>query len=76
MYNVILAFPERFDGNHEYNVGDDYPRKGFKPPAGRVDELLNGTNRAGMVYLEAIEPVADKAPDETPEDKPKGKGKK
>lgn len=77
MYEVIQAFPERFDDDHLYNVGDTYPREGFTPPEGRAEELLDGTNRAGQIYLEAMDDK--KPPEETPvvpkEGPPKKKSK-
>lgn len=72
MYEVIEAFPERYDKDYPYKVGDIYPRDGFAPPAGRAEELLNGTNRAGKVYLK---PLAVENPTVT-EEKPKPRKKK
>ena len=65
MYEVILKFSERYDDGHIYSVGDTYPQEGFSPPQGRVEELLDGTNRARKVYLKAIcglekKPAAEK----------------
>ena len=51
MYKVIVQFPERYDGDHLYRVGDAYPREGWEPTAERIAELLDGTNRAKRVYL-------------------------
>lgn len=55
MYEVIRRFQERFDDGREYNVGDEYPRKGFSPPPGRVDALCSGgiseMNANGAVFL-------------------------
>lgn len=36
---VIKPFIEKFDANHNYKVGDEYPRDGFEPPDGRIDAL-------------------------------------
>lgn len=75
MYEVIQAFPERYDEGHEYSIGDTYPREGFTPPDGRVQELLDGTNRARNVYLRAVVDMEDK-PDAPVEDKPRARKKK
>lgn len=63
MYKVIEAFPERYDGDHPYAVGDIYPREGWEPTSDRVKELLDGTNRAGKKYLKeaAGKPTKKKA---------------
>lgn len=66
MYKVILAFPERHDGGHAYAVGSIYPRAGFTPPEGRIKELLDGTNRAGKVYLEEVSEAAPEATETAP----------
>lgn len=66
MYKVILAFPERYDGEHEYAVGSTYPREGFTPPEGRIKELLDGSNRARQVYLEEVVETAAEGAVATP----------
>lgn len=59
MYKVIRRFQERFDRNHDYIVGDDYPRVGFVPPEGREEALCNGgisaMNASGEVFITAAE---------------------
>ena len=40
-YKVIKHFTDMQDGNHAYNVGDEYPRKGVKVLASRYKELAS-----------------------------------
>ena len=54
MYKVILAFYDLNDGNHLYNVGDDYPRKGVKPTKTRLAELASEKNAAGVPLIEEV----------------------
>ncbi len=56
MYTVIKPFKERFDGDHQYAIGDTYPRDGFTPPEGRIDALASGkggpmNKTPGVAYL-------------------------
>lgn len=70
MPKVIRPFPERYDDNYAYVVGDIYPRDGWEPPEGRVKELMDGTNRAGMAFLypEDEKPKKGRKPKETKEE--------
>lgn len=53
---VIKPFIEKFDSNHNYKVGDEYPRDGFEPPNGRIEALQapvkNKYNSIGDQFLE------------------------
>lgn len=44
MYKVIRAFTDLQDGKHVYSIGDEYPRKGYSPSSGRIDELSTAKN--------------------------------
>lgn len=55
MYKVITAFYDVKDGNHLYNVGDKYPRKGAKPSKTRLAELASDKNAAGVPLIEEVE---------------------
>lgn len=53
MYRVIVPFFDLSDNNHKYEVGDEYPRKGYETSAKRVVELASASNRRGIPLIEA-----------------------
>lgn len=55
MFTVITAFYDVKDGNHLYNVGDKYPRKGAKPTKARLAELASDKNAAGVPLIKEVE---------------------
>lgn len=70
MYKVIKAFYDLQDVKEtkngpiytEYKAGDTYPRKGLKPSAERITELLGSDNKQHTPLIEK--------PEEKPEKKP------
>ena len=60
MYKVIKMFTDLQDGNHPYNVGDVYPRKGVTVTAQRFAELSGSQNKQGTPLIREIK-------EETPE---------
>ncbi|MBR1751846.1 MAG: hypothetical protein IJ740_13430 [Ruminococcus sp.] len=82
-YEVIKLFTDLKDNNYLYNVGDTYPREGYKPTNERIDELLGSGNKQGTPLIKArqetaesvTEGIDDKAEGE-PETKPKKTRKK
>lgn len=40
---------------HAYNVGDTYPRKGYKPSEDRIAELAGKDNKQGVPLIQIIE---------------------
>lgn len=65
--------------HHLYHEGDLFPFDGREIQKDRLDSLLNGTNRAGLVLIRAEEdevkaakpaPEPEKAPEKAPEAKP------
>lgn len=66
MYKVIEHFRDLEDGGRYYAVGDTYPVPSAKPTKARIDALLNGTNKNGVVYIEEI---PDSEPEKTPPEK-------
>ena len=58
MYDVIRAFRDTTDNDRLYCVGDVYPARG-KASKKRIEELLNGTNRNGKVYIRVETEPAD-----------------
>lgn len=55
MYKVIKHFTDMQDNNHPYNVGDEYPRKGFSVLQSRLNALASADNRQGCPLIEEVE---------------------
>lgn len=59
-YTVIRPFKDLNDPEqHDYSVGDAFPREGHKPTETFINGLLNGLNSAGSIFIEEV-------PDEKP----------
>ena len=74
MYKVLEMFTDLQDENYKYEVGDEYPRLGFKPSLARINELCGKENRRGHAVIEEVEdlPFGDDAvTSEDTEEKPK-----
>lgn len=54
MYKVVRRFIDLKHNEHLYEVGDTYPVEGSKPTKARINELLNGTNKNGQVYIAEV----------------------
>ena len=54
MYEVVRNFFDSTDKNRLYKVGDIYPADGVKANKKRIDELANGTNRNGKIYIQEV----------------------
>lgn len=56
---VVYKFADLVDGNHIYEVGDNYPRDGYKPTKERVEELKGSDNKIGkpLIVAEADEVI-------------------
>lgn len=61
MLKVIKFFHDLQDKNHEYNVGDIYPREGLKPTDERIAELSGSENKQGTPLIEEVKEPAKKA---------------
>lgn len=62
MYRVIKFFTDLQDKNHEYNVGDVFPRIGMDVSQKRIEELSGSNNKQHTPLIERIadeKPVAD-----------------
>lgn len=55
MYRVTEVFTDLQDSNYHYNVGDEYPRTGYKPSAKRIDELSGASNKRGKPLIKALQ---------------------
>ena len=60
MYKVIKHFTDLQDNNFDYQVGDEYPRKGLSVLPSRIKELASDKNRQGCPLIEKIPDVEDK----------------
>lgn len=75
MYKVIKKFHDLKDATktkngmvyHEYNVGDEFPRKGHEVSDERIEELAGKENKQGVPLIELVEEEAiSKETPETP----------
>lgn len=55
MYRVIEVFTDLQDNNYRYNIGDTYPRMGYKPSTKRIDELSGANNKRGKPLIKAAQ---------------------
>lgn len=55
MYIVVSAFTDLQDNNYIYQVGDEYPRRGFKASDERIASLSSTDNKIGLVLIERVE---------------------
>lgn len=54
-YKVIRPFKDLVDPeNHDYAVGDIFPREGYEPTDTFTNGLLTGNNTAGSIFLEVL----------------------
>lgn len=75
MYKVIKKFHDLQDATktkngmvyHEYNVGDEFPRKGREVSEERLEELAGKENKQGVPLIELVE---EKVAAEKPAKKP------
>lgn len=59
-YTVIRPFKDLNDPEqHDYSVGDAFPREGHESTETFINGLLNGLNSAGSIFIEEV-------PDEKP----------
>ena len=78
-YKVLEYFTDLQDGEHAYNVGDEYPRKGYSPSDKRIEELSTDKNvrhRPVIAVNEPVAIVADEKTAEVQENKPKKRKKR
>lgn len=55
-YQVIRPFKDLRDPQqYEYQIGDIYPRTGYKSNKTFIQELLDGSNSAGSIFLTKID---------------------
>lgn len=77
MYKVIHKFRDLKDNLHQYQVGDEYPRKGAKVDEKRIAELLSKANKLHKPLIEEIkEEIPEEIQEEVLEEKPKKKKRK
>ena len=55
-YQVIRPFKDLRDPQqYEYQIGDIYPRTGYKSTKTFIQELLNGSNSTGSIFLTKVD---------------------
>lgn len=60
MFKVIKYFQDLQDGNHDYLVGDKYPREGFEVSEERIAALSSPNNLQNTPLIEEVEKAAKK----------------
>ncbi|RIN37032.1 Rho termination protein [Staphylococcus succinus] len=58
-YKVIKYFTDLQDNDHEYNVGDLFPRDGKEVSEERLTELSTINNRQSKALIERVQEQAD-----------------
>ena len=56
MYKVIHYFTDLQDDNHEYNVGDTFPRIGLEVSDKRIQELAGSDNKQYKPLIDEVKP--------------------
>lgn len=72
-YQVIRPFKDLRDPQqYEYQIGDIYPRTGYKSTKTFIQELLNGSNSAGSIFLTKVydNDVSESEPQESESQEP------
>lgn len=69
-YTVIRPFKDmRDEEQHEYQIDDVFPRKGYEPDQEFVKGLLTGFNSAGSIFItDEVVKKATKKAEETAEE--------
>ncbi|MGG3841825.1 termination factor Rho [Anoxybacillus kestanbolensis] len=53
-YKVVRRFKELKHDGHIYNVGDSYPKEGYKATKARLEELSTTKNKYSQIYIEEV----------------------
>ena len=70
-YQVIRPFKDLRDPQqYEYQIGDTYPRTGYKSTKTFIQELLDGSNSTGSIFLTKVDDndVSEPEPQESEEE--------
>lgn len=60
-YNVIRPFKDLSDPKqHDYAVGDAFPREGYDPTDTFTNGLLTGANSAGSIFIAVADEESEK----------------
>lgn len=70
-YKVIKAFTDGQDDRYVYQVGDDYPRRGYTPTEDRISGLLGTGNKQGVPLIETVAPAEENATEEVTTETPR-----
>lgn len=72
-YQVIRPFKDLRDPQqYEYQIGDIYPRTGYKSTKTFIQELLDGSNSTGSIFLTKVDDndVSEPEPQESESQEP------
>lgn len=64
-YEVLEYFTDLQDNSYPYNVGDIYPREGYKPTWKRTQELASSKNIRKKPIIKAIKDTVEVEQPET-----------
>lgn len=53
-YKVVTSFFDKEDKNRLYEVGQSYPRTGFKPSKERIELLSSNKNSEKQVFIKEV----------------------
>lgn len=76
MFKAIINFKDLRDNGTAYKIGDVYPRNGYIPFEGRVEELAGASNKLGKPVIEYIENEPETVQAEPTEEFPKRRKRK
>lgn len=54
-YEVISKFVDLIDNKYVYEVGNEYPRQGYKPTDERIKELSTVNNKLKKAVIVAVD---------------------
>lgn len=63
MFLVSKGFIDLQDGNHDYEIGDVYPREGYEPDEMRIAELASDKNMQGTPLIKEVKAENEVADD-------------
>lgn len=53
-YKVVSSFFDKEDNNRLYEVGQSYPRTGYKPSKERIDMLSTNKNSESTIFIKEV----------------------
>ncbi len=75
-YRALINWRDIQDSDHEYRIGDAYPREGMLPSVARIKELSSSKNKAGQPCIEEVKDIEETKGTEEPKVDKEAKKKK